>query len=930
MISRKKIKSKPKTKLMTLGDMENFTPFDRRPVPYSDDYVTFDNVLPNPIHKNGFVRNMKQRINERFDKVVKGTSLNPQNMSSNSVFDQYLRLTVAQRKRIPDMNFRGYQVDESSCRLYSFEDNAVYKYELKPVVVYKRYKVLGKIRDFMESNERRLVFNNISKYKPVPAGSIEFNKATQNLTHSEALVPFMTNADITTLNQLNTTLSAFNDSIGKLGQTPLATPVQTPLSTPAASVVNNGVQSQVNIDKTPKPQTRIDMYKGLYPNLNDSSSVYYKESGEIPDKKYGVKRAELSSAKITELIEKEMWTLSYIFIGAKSRKTQEFVIFDPGVEPEEAADVNITNTVNNGPTSESMSQLNESIKANTQATTGLTKAVNDKSAMMKVQINRLVEAINSLNIKLTKPEIGVVSGMEAAAIADQVIKLQGNKMEIEQPDLTEKLVNTLDKINATLSTLPDSALMQTFVTRIKEFCQQPTPQNMTKIPQALMDNVADINTKLKILFPSEEFMSEAVKISRYPTFFEIVTGVVTDTVSKMIEGMNASVTKLLTDNARLTKEEQERRIQELKTQMIQRFVGATKRMNAIEDSTTKRIHAIEDKSTKQIKDVEEVISVNVSNAVYTAFNTISGVMNMNTGMIMDTVNTNLASIQQQITDGQINLNKGLERLQLNNQMTVKLLTDKAENDKEALVNYFIQNPPLQQNILNQQFNNYDYSQTMNIPNYYYGIKNEYNINRLDKKLLLTDETQNVANLLTSEVLAQITDDLNTSDQQVAPMGEEPSAKKRRLDVHERTREALNLTPEELRREIIGLVSILKPYSKDENLKDFLRFIGAKKYLYCYLMKVDDELINRFYDDLITGDMAREGFTVDRLQQIGERMNDYMHYLRADIPRTTDENLNSLLTQLCRLVLEDTPGSTQGQVQGQPQTPLRQIPDGVQN
>ena len=77
---------------------------------------------------------MDKMLNRYFDKVVED-EYNQQRMMSDqwlekrAMFDSYMNLSPADRRRTPISNMRGYQIrriDKENVLLYSFEDNVVY------------------------------------------------------------------------------------------------------------------------------------------------------------------------------------------------------------------------------------------------------------------------------------------------------------------------------------------------------------------------------------------------------------------------------------------------------------------------------------------------------------------------------------------------------------------------------------------------------------------------------------------------------------------------------------------------------------------------------------------------------------------------------------------------------------------------------------
>ena len=118
-------------------------------------------------------------LNRYFDKVVED-EYNQQRMMSDhwlekrAMFDSYMNLSPADRRRTPISNMRGYQIrriDKESVLLYSFEDNVVYNAKIdrqfnKIVVQSVNHKLLNM--------EKRAVFDNPFGYEPVSPYRIIF------------------------------------------------------------------------------------------------------------------------------------------------------------------------------------------------------------------------------------------------------------------------------------------------------------------------------------------------------------------------------------------------------------------------------------------------------------------------------------------------------------------------------------------------------------------------------------------------------------------------------------------------------------------------------------------------------------------------------------------------------------------------------------
>ena len=98
------------------------------------DYVPIIPIIRSRRYKVKSRRIMDRMLNRYFDKVVED-EYNQQRMMSDhwlekrAMFDSYMNLSPADRRRTPISNMRGYQIrriDKENVLLYSFEDNVVY------------------------------------------------------------------------------------------------------------------------------------------------------------------------------------------------------------------------------------------------------------------------------------------------------------------------------------------------------------------------------------------------------------------------------------------------------------------------------------------------------------------------------------------------------------------------------------------------------------------------------------------------------------------------------------------------------------------------------------------------------------------------------------------------------------------------------------
>ena len=122
---------------------------------------------------------MDKMLNRYFDKVVE-SEFNQQRMRSEqwrqkrTMFDSYMNLSPAERRRVSVFDMRGYQIqriDNENVLLYSFEDNVVYNAKID-----KQFNkiIVQSVNHKFSDMEKRAVFDNPFGYEPVSPYCIIF------------------------------------------------------------------------------------------------------------------------------------------------------------------------------------------------------------------------------------------------------------------------------------------------------------------------------------------------------------------------------------------------------------------------------------------------------------------------------------------------------------------------------------------------------------------------------------------------------------------------------------------------------------------------------------------------------------------------------------------------------------------------------------
>ena len=125
---------------------------------------------------------MDKMLNRYFDKVVE-SEFNQQRMRSEqwrqkrTLFDSYMNLSPAERRRVSVSDMRGYQmqrIDNENVLLYSFEDNVVYNAKID-----KQFNkiIVQSVNHELSDMEKRAIFDNPFGYEPVSPYRIRYQRA---------------------------------------------------------------------------------------------------------------------------------------------------------------------------------------------------------------------------------------------------------------------------------------------------------------------------------------------------------------------------------------------------------------------------------------------------------------------------------------------------------------------------------------------------------------------------------------------------------------------------------------------------------------------------------------------------------------------------------------------------------------------------------
>ena len=349
--------------------------------------------------------------------------------------------------------------------------------------------------------------------------------------------------------------------------------------------------------------------------------------------------------------------------------------------------------------------------------------------------------------------------------------------------------------------------------------------------------------------------------------FELVTKLVASQIETLLNTFSDKLAEKFNEN--------ERKIETVKKTMNMKDSRAQKRVNDLRNDVANRLERID----KRMDLVEDKLAEKgyTMNSIADAFKKVSDDL----GKMLDNRAEQVAlryqnqQIYQLLADIMNGVQSNTKLLALTNQQ----LTNEQRDFRQLMMDM---NPTPIQNINNIWYM-FDYSKTINIPPELQGYYDRSNaISEGPKQqLLLTNGGMNTLAMICNEVHTELVKSKNEFEIK------DPNEPDNYLA------QTLGLTPEELMYEVVGLLNILLGYKNDPILQEFINGIGAKAYIMAYLVKPDDELINRFYDDL--ADKRVDIFTRDYLQQVYQRMADYFSNHGIDVRH--DPKLDQMVSKL---------------------------------
>ena len=241
--------------------VKEFLYADKRGEKANYSYVYIPIKKKEKYHHSQTRRLIEKNINNRFDTVEKDDyysnirSERWRMMKTN--YDAYMNISPAERRTVTINNMRGFQYDQFTKILYSFEDGCVYSTEIDPI--FNKINVLRKLHD-MTDMEKRIVYDNPIKYPPVSAFRIRY--PNNNTQFNNDIIIKMDESIENVANKLNTAAENINTAAENFISQ--QNNLQQNINANQQAVVSVGKQEEENID------------------LQDGQALHYNRDGSIP------------------------------------------------------------------------------------------------------------------------------------------------------------------------------------------------------------------------------------------------------------------------------------------------------------------------------------------------------------------------------------------------------------------------------------------------------------------------------------------------------------------------------------------------------------------------------------------------------------------------------------------------------------------------
>ena len=212
-------------------------------------------------HRSQTRKLIEKNINNRFDTVEKDDYFN--NIKSEkwrmlkTNYDAYMNISPAERRTVTVNNMRGFQYDQYSKVLYSFEDGCAYSTEIDPV--FNKINILRKLHD-MTDMEKRTVYDNPIKYPPVSAFRIRYPNNNTQFGNEVIIKMDESIKDVT--NQLNNVAENINAA--------------------AQNIISQQNNLQQNINANQQAVVQVGNQEEENTDLQDGQTLHYNRDGSIP------------------------------------------------------------------------------------------------------------------------------------------------------------------------------------------------------------------------------------------------------------------------------------------------------------------------------------------------------------------------------------------------------------------------------------------------------------------------------------------------------------------------------------------------------------------------------------------------------------------------------------------------------------------------
>ena len=689
-------KHKPKHRPIIRMVIPDFTPSDRIPRDFSNDYV---DINPKKMRsKSGFKRNFRKQMNKLFTTAENSSMSKPGYVrSSNRVFSEYMDLSIRQRKQVPDHLMRGYQYDKSNEILYSYEDTMMFN--KAKINCYGRIEITTVGSPFKDIYLRRQVFDNPGKYIPVSSSRIVYPTTIKYKVESTDLVPF---------NETLRSMTDFTDAAKNLTEN-----LQQQFNQAQQANVNVGTMNNQNVnvnanaspvnepeqETTPSIKTLREKWQARFPELENTSKVYYLDTGREPSSPgmRGIKKPVFKNENIQRMLNNG-WQLAQAPWRDQKGHENDFIIYNYNLSKQQPSTVV---NVNNG-FDTSISELVSAVTSNTQ------------------KIDTLITNLHTLFDELSPGQLIATGTMPAAKIADDV-------MEVEESggSLTSEQINALNQILTELKNvmagLPNTGCYTEFYNAVQGLVNQ----NQTVVEaynqsiQQISGMMGQFNTTVQrfeelleipdTIPPTMETENQPMT-NRRKSLFELVTKLVASQIETLLNTFSDKLAEKFNEN--------ERKIEELKKTIND------KRMDLVENRVSEKEYNMRGVMEAYIKMIQMIEKLEEKN-------------------------------QQVLSDIKNGVQSNTNLLALTNQQ----LTNEQRDFRQMIMEM---NPTPIQNINNNCYM-FDYSKTINIPpelQEYYKRSNAISEGPKQQLLLTNDDMNNVA-MICDEVHNELVKSKNT-------------------------------------------------------------------------------------------------------------------------------------------------------------------------